>query len=119
MNYIRIDGNEVSIFDVCQAHAQLESDYNMDGWLRERPSNLRRMESTGCQLNRIGYLAPYRWVNICADQDEGDDPDDEDVRYIYLTNVLKWGLPADLEMKRSLKKRFTPEFLAHFPSYQI
>lgn len=42
-------------FDICEAHALIEADYNVGGIVRERPSNLRRNESTACQLNRIGY----------------------------------------------------------------
>ncbi len=45
MNYLNIGlDSPVSIFDICQAHAQLESDYNMGGIVRERPSNRRRRE---------------------------------------------------------------------------
>ena len=29
-------------FDICEAHAVLEWDYNSGGWLHERPSNVRR-----------------------------------------------------------------------------
>lgn len=42
-------------FDICEAHLALENDYNRDGWIRERPSNRRRRESTGIQLARIGF----------------------------------------------------------------
>ncbi len=42
-------------FDICEAHALIESDYNVGGMLQERPSNQRRNESTSCQLARIGY----------------------------------------------------------------
>ena len=42
-------------FNICQAYAQLESDYNVGGWLRERPTNLRRMESIEVQLHRMGF----------------------------------------------------------------
>ena len=33
MNYIKLPylDSEVSVFDICQAHAQLESDYNVGG----------------------------------------------------------------------------------------
>jgi len=50
---------EFDRFDVCEAYNQLEVDYNVNGWLRERPSNKRRMESTGVQLFRMNFkLAP-------------------------------------------------------------
>ena len=64
-------------FAICQAYMQLESDYNVDGILRERPSNQRRNESIGVQLQRIGYSSPYQWVDITAESDYCDDPDDE------------------------------------------
>lgn len=115
MHYLKLphmDG-PVSIFDICQAHQQLESDYNHGGWLRERPSNQRRNESTSCQLLRIKYHDP-RWVDICA---EDDDQYDNDVRDIYLINVLKLGLPMDDEMRAFIAARYVPEFLAGFPSW--
>jgi hypothetical protein len=42
-------------FDICEAYAQLEADYNMGGLLQERPSNQRRRESCGVQLARMQY----------------------------------------------------------------
>jgi hypothetical protein len=116
MDYLNIGlDSPVCIFDIAQAHAQLESDYNSGGWVRERPSNLRRMESTSCQLARIGYESRYRWVDIVAERDEDGDPADEDVRDIYLMNVLKWGLPIDAEMMAFIKARYVPEFVAKYP----
>lgn len=66
MDYLTLPGMDgpVSVFDICQAHAQLESDYNIGGWLRERPSNQRRMEATSCQLQRMQYVDVHRWVDI-------------------------------------------------------
>lgn len=84
--------NGISIFDICQAHLQLEADYNVGGWLRERPSNRRRMEATACQLSRMNYEANGRWVDIDAPDDENEDADNA-VRHIYRENVIKWGLP--------------------------
>ena len=113
MNYLRLpymDG-EVSIFDVCQAHMQLEHDYNVGGWLRERPSNQRRREATSCQLSRMGYVDQYRWVDIYTERDEGGDSGDEDVKDIYIINVLKWGLPMTDEEHEFVAKRFVPEFI--------
>ena len=104
----------VSRFSICQAHAQLESDYNVGGIVRERPSNARRNESTACQLSRIGYSNAFDWVDICNPSDL-DDGDADEVRSIYLHNVLKWGLPIDAEMMTFIKTQFVPEFLAHFP----
>jgi len=42
-------------FDICEAHAVLEWDWNMGGWLRERPSNARRREATSVQLMRMQF----------------------------------------------------------------
>lgn len=42
-------------FDICGAYLALENDWNDGGWLRERPSNARRRESVGVQLNRMQY----------------------------------------------------------------
>lgn len=44
-------------FDIVEAHAVLEWDYNLGGWLRERPSNVRRWEATACQLHRMKFRA--------------------------------------------------------------
>jgi len=42
-------------FDICEAYLALEWDYNVGGWLQERPSNQRRKESIGVQLRRIWF----------------------------------------------------------------
>lgn len=39
--------------DICAAHAAVEFHYHVNGWLRERASNQRRMESTDVQLLRM------------------------------------------------------------------
>lgn len=106
---------EFDRFAICQAYSQLESDYNVNGIVWERPSNRRRRESIGGQLARVGYSNPYGWVDILADHDEAGDPMDETVREIYLVNVLKWGLPIDAYMMLKLREFFVPEFLAKFP----
>ena len=102
-------------FSICAAFSQLEADYNKGGWLRERPSNQRRNESTSCQLARLGYSDARRWVEICAEPDDSDDAGDEDVRDIYLLNVLKWGLPIDAEMMTCIKRRYVKDFVAKYP----
>jgi hypothetical protein len=112
MQTLKIDGNPVDIFDICQAYAQLESDYNRDGWLRERPSNQRRMESIGVQLSRLGYSDAHRWVDIEAEDTEGGDSGDDDVRFIYMMNVLKWKLPVDDGLKAAIKRTIAADFLA-------
>lgn len=119
MNYLRLPhmDSPVSVFDICQAHAQLESDYNVGGWVRERPSNQRRMESTSCQLSRLGYDDIYRWVDIYTERDDDGDPADEDVKDIYIQNVLKWGLPITQDERNFIAKRYVAKFLATFPSW--
>ena len=117
MNYLRLEGmcDAADVFDICQAYQQLEADYNHGGWLRERPSNQRRREATACQLTRMQYRDPYRWVDICAEPVDGDDPDDENVRHIYLANVLKWSLPIDAQMMAKIKSFFVEDFWRQFP----
>jgi hypothetical protein len=44
-------------FDICEAYACLESDYNVGGILWERPSCRRRGESIGVQLHRMRFRA--------------------------------------------------------------
>ena len=101
-------------FSICQAYAQLESAYNVGGWLRERPSNQRRLESIGAQLSRIGYSSPYVWVDVVAEHGE-DDGDDDEVREIYMCAVLRLDLPIDAALMRAMRRYFAPEFLAGYP----
>lgn len=114
MHYFKLPhmDSAVSIFDIAQAHAQLESDYNREGMLWERPSNRRRNASTGVQLHRMGFANMFDWVEILSDDEEGND-----VRDIYLVNVLKYGLPMDAEMRSFIGQRYTPEFLLTFPHW--
>jgi hypothetical protein len=42
-------------FDICEAHAVLEWDYNVGGIVMERAQNAKRMESTGVQLSRMQF----------------------------------------------------------------
>lgn len=116
MNYLKLPNmdNEVSIFDICQAHAQLESDYNVGGVLRERPSNQRRRESTSCQLSRLGFNPGMRWVDIYSEDNEDED---KDVRDIYIINALKMGLPITPDERAFIEKRFVSSFLYTFESW--
>lgn len=131
MDYITLPymDSPVSIFAICQAHAQLESDYNVGGILRERPSNRRRNASTGVQLARMGYKNPYGWVDIEAEpcdadaseaEDEAEDEDeDEVVRDIYLLNVLKWGLPISPGLAATIERRCVAGWLArNYPNWR-
>ena len=119
MNYLKLPNMDspVPVFDICQAHLQLEADYNSGGWLQERPSNQRRMEATSCQLDRMVYRAGMRWVDIYTDFDGSGDSGDEDVKDIYIQNVLKWGLPIAAEERAFIAQRYTSDFLATFPHW--
>lgn len=46
-------------FDICEAHAVMEWDYNVSGILQERDSNQRRNMSTWFQLQRMGFSPAY------------------------------------------------------------
>lgn len=103
-------------FAICQAYQQLEADYNVDGWVRERPSNQRRNESIGIQLMRMGYENLHSYTDICAVPDpENGDPFDDNVRFIYLHKVLEWDLPIDEDMMLAIKRTFTEGFYSKFP----
>ena len=119
MHYIKLPcmDSEVSVFAVCQAHQQLEADYNVGGILRERPSNRRRNESTGVQLARMNYHSSFWWVDI-ENPDEDEDPDAEAVRDIYILNVLNWNLPISFELGRLINERYSAEWLdEHCPNW--
>ena len=66
----------------------LEADYNVGGWLRERPSNQRRKEAISVQLHRIQFRssASLSWDTMT-----------ENAKEIYLLRVLAWKLPIDEE----------------------
>jgi len=106
-------------FAICQAFAQLESDYNVGGWLRERPSNQRRRESIGVQLHRMGYRNPHGWVAIEAERhSDCEDPTDDEVRDVYMRHVLAWGLPIAEELKAAMRRFYVPAFLAKYPQLE-
>lgn len=77
-------------FDICEAYAVLEWDWHIGGWLRERPSNVRRGqmrgyigESTDVQLSRIGFRpAPNLSYETLS----------ENGRAIYDKAALRFGL---------------------------
>lgn len=116
MKYIKLPlmDSEVSIFAVCQAHQQLEADYNVGGFLHERESNERRKASTGMQLARMKYDSGFWCVNIIPEEGDERTGDDEDVRLIYCHNVLKMVLPVDDELRAFMKEVFTAEYLEQF-----
>ena len=104
-------------FNICQAYAQLESDYNVGGIIWERPSNKRRNESIGVQLSRMGFYNPMGWVDINAEPEPGD-CDAEEVREIYMHAVLRLALPIDDALRAAMVRFFVPEYLAQFPQFQ-
>jgi len=69
-------------FDICEAFACLEWDYNAGGWLRERPSNRRRREATSVQLARVGF-APRPTLSFDTLTPNG--------KAIYRALVLQYG----------------------------
>lgn len=95
-------------FDICEAYMQLEYDYNVGGWLRERPSNRRRMESTGVQLARLQFRPAMGFDGYESLTDNGKE--------IYLENMLKYKLPLDDEQRERVLEFFVPEWLReHYP----
>ena len=104
--------NGISVFDICQAHEQLEADYNVGGWVKERLSNQRRKESTGCQLSRMQYNSNGRWVDI-ENRVNKEDSANNDVRFVYCMKVLQWGLydPTDKGMQKAIKDAIYIEYL--------
>jgi hypothetical protein len=123
MNYFDPYGECISIFDVCCAYQLLEDHYNVDGWLRERPSNQRRRESIGCQLARMGYSDRFRTVYLWLSAEDVEDElavssDDEDVRFVYFKKVLEWMLPIDDNDRAVIERIFMPEAIQRWrPDY--
>lgn len=103
-------------FDICIAHHCLENDWNVGGWVRERPSNRRRMESTHVQLDRIGFSFSYGPGNFEGLLSE----EYENAAEIYVNALIKFGLaklvdPED-ELGRHIVNYYVPDFVAeHFP----
>jgi hypothetical protein len=73
-------------FDICEAHLALEWDYNDGGWVRERPSNRRRNESTHAQLARLGFKPGTGF--------RGFDSLSENGQEIYAELVQRYNLPT-------------------------
>jgi len=77
---------EFERFDICAAHAAIETHYNVGGWLRERASNRRRNEATAVQLHRMGYRgAPG-----------AEDLPTENARAIYRNLEIRYGFPVSV-----------------------
>lgn len=80
---------EFDRFDICGAHLALENDYNHGGWIRERPSNLRRRESTGVQLHRMGFDPG---IDQCCSFEYLQN---DNQRAIYVNALRAFGLPLN------------------------
>lgn len=76
-------------FDICGAYLALENDWNAGGWLRQRPSNQRRRESTAAQLRRLQFR-PARDSCCSFEYLENDNQ-----REIYCAALQRFGLELD------------------------
>lgn len=105
-------------FDICGANLALENDWNKGGWIRERPSNLRRMESTGVQLGRMGFEPG---VDRCC---AFEYLENDNQREIYCEALAKFGMAKHLSRDDETHADiiefidgYTPEFIRdHFPT---
>lgn len=106
-------------FDICGAHRALENDWNNGGWLQSRPSNVRRRESTGVQLHRMG-CKPAGDACTSFDYLENDNQ-----REIYCRALVAYGMASMLspddetheDIIAWLADRFgdTRWYVEHFP----
>ena len=81
---------EFDRFDVCEAHYQIEVDWNLNGWLRERASNRRRMEATHVQLHRMSFQVGAGWNGYESLTDNGQEIYDElERRYGFATHTVE------------------------------
>lgn len=105
-------------FDICLAAQAIENDFNFGGWLRERPSNQRRMESTGVQLHRLGFSSPYQGGSFNALAEGGEEY--ENACDIYIEALVRFDLAKlvtpDDAIAKYVKGRYVNEYAAeHFP----
>lgn len=105
-------------FDICMAHEALENDFNLGGWLHERPSNRRRMEATHVQLHRLKYRsAPGLGgsFDTMVRSDECANACD-----IYIEALVSFGLAQSVSpddaIAKYVKEQYVNEYAAeHFP----
>lgn len=71
-------------FDICEAYYALEYDFNVGGMVHERPSNQRRNESIGVQLDRLRFRPRPSLDSYSSLTQNG--------RSIYRAAVERWGL---------------------------
>lgn len=116
-------------FVVCLAYQALENDWNVGGWLRERPSNQRRHESIGCQLARMGFRAGMgqggSFSALLPDSaHDGFYDEHEEARECYVRALVSFGLASqvdpDDELGEYVRATYVPEFIAtHFPQLEV
>lgn len=75
-------------FDICGAHKALENDWNIGGWLADRPSNLRRREATHVQLHRMGYQSANHG-DACSSWEYLEN---DNQREIYCRALIAYGM---------------------------
>jgi hypothetical protein len=105
-------------WDILEAHRALENDWNHGGWLRERPSNQRRMESSGIQMMRMGY-EPSPFEGGCFEALNYDQQE------IYCNALANYGMGRMLsrddethtEVIEFIERYYVPGFVReHFPT---
>ena len=77
--------------DICSAYLAIEQEWNMSGWLQERPSNRRRSESTGVQLSRLHFRPGLMFNGYKSLTDNGKE--------IYKDLCVKYGFDINLATK--------------------
>jgi hypothetical protein len=86
-------------FDICEAYLAIEWDWHAGGWLRERPSNARRLESTDVQLHRMGFRPGVSFRGYGSLEENGKE--------IYRALVLRYGFrPWTARAISALNARF-------------
>lgn len=84
-------------FDICEAYAALEYDYNVGGMLQERPTCQRRRRSVGVQLARMKFRAsPLHGSRDRLPTENAKEIYDEAVERLGLPHECVWG-----ELERS------------------
>lgn len=82
---------EFDRYDICAAYSLIESHYHVGGWVRQRKSNQRRMESTGVQLHRMGYADQGHAGLFMGDFDDLS----ENAQEIYKELEYRYGFITD------------------------
>lgn len=101
-------------FDICDAYYLLEMHWHEGGWLRDRPSNVRRGqargyvgEATHVQLNRIGYVPSLilSWASLS-----------DNARDIYIDAARRFGLPISHLHDRCSRYVEGDDLEEHYPT---